>query len=360
MAKRKKISTTTADKKYVDTSKLIPSGSTMLNLCCTDSVEGAYHKGKTSTIPGESGVGKTVVAITTFAEMNLQERFDDYDFIFDDVEEALEINITGMFSKELEERIKAPNYNSDNEPIYSNTIQDLKTNILNRIKTSDKPFVWIVDSLDALTTSQELEKEYKQALLNAKKMSDEHVKELKGSYKTEKAKMLGEILRMIKGNIRKTSSSVLFIQQARSKIGVTFGKKTTTSGGKAPKFYSTHRIWLYNVKTIKENGLDIGRIVKAEVTKNKITGKRRQCDFPIYDGFGIDDIQSCMDYIIKQGYWKKQGNGYVAQGLDVTGTRKAIIDYIEEGNLEEKLKKITQKVWDEEEEKVKLQRKKRY
>lgn len=360
MKKRKSITIKKPEESFIDMKRFIPSGSTMLNLCCSDSIKGAYQLGKLTTIPGASAVGKTVLALTCFAEMNKLKRFRDYDFIFDDVEEALEIDIAKMFNKDVKNRMIAPNYDDDGTPIYSNTIQDLKSNILTRIKQSNNPFVWILDSLDALTTSEELEKEYKIALRRSKNLTDEHVKEIKGSYKTEKAKIMGEVLRMIKGNLKKTNSALIIIQQDRAKIGTSFGKKTGTSGGKAPKFYSTHRIWLYRVRTLTDNGLKIGGEVKAEVSKNKITGKIRACKFNIYDNYGIDDVSSCIDYIIDQKHWSRSGNSFDAEEFRMKATKKKLIKYIESNNMEKELRNITQSVWDEAEEKVKIKRKRRY
>ena len=83
----------------IDISMLIPSGSAMLNCACSDNAHGAYGLGKIVTLPGASASGKTILKLTTFAEANRQKRFDEYDFYYDDVEEALEFDYSQVRKK---------------------------------------------------------------------------------------------------------------------------------------------------------------------------------------------------------------------------------------------------------------------
>jgi len=342
---------------------LIPSGSTMLNLACSDNPFGAYRLGKIITMPGSSSSGKTILMLTCMAEMADNKRFDSYDFIYDDGEEALSFDIKYLFGK-LENRLAPPGgYDNENMPVYSNTIQDFKTHILTKCKAK-KPFIYVLDSMDALTTDEELEKEYAAAL---KRMKDPaSLKEIKGSYKTEKAKIMGEALRMINGVLKKTDSVLCIVQQIRQKIGVVFGKQTTTSGGNAPFFYSSHQVWLNKSTVIKNKKYDlkIGNSIKAEVIKNKITGKVRDIQFDVYYDYGVDDISSCIDYLCITKTWEKPPKqSYItAPGFgdnDEKHLKKDWVQIIERDNAERDIQKLCGKTWHDIEENIKLSDRKR-
>ena len=358
----------------IDTSILIPSGSTLLNCACSDNPHGAFALGRIVTLPGGSVGGKTMLALTMMAECAVDSRFDKYDLIYDDGEEALAMDIPYLFGNKFNERIKPPKTNEEGESVHSETIQDFKANILNRctpktkkidnewIEILPKPFIYVLDSLDSLTTDEELKKEYAKAI--AKATSAEAVKELKGSYKTEKAKHLGEAIRMINGMLKKTKSALFLVQQIRDKIGVTFGKQTTTSGGHAPFFYSTHQVWFTKLKnhtrTIKSFKRKIGSHTQAEVTKNKITGKMRDIEFDIYYDYGIDDVTSCVNFLIQAGHWKKRKETIVAHDLDLEAGKSGLVKSIEENRLERKLQVIIGQVWNEVEETLLLDRSRRF
>lgn len=346
------------ERDIIDTKTLIPSGATLLNCACSDNPFGAFALGRIVTLPGQSAGGKTMQALTMLAMAANDKRFDNYDLIYDDGEESLTMDIEYLFGKKLFKNLEAPQWDEEeDEAKHSNTIQDFKANVLNRCKEK-KSFIYVLDSLDSLTTDEELAKEYTKAIAKAK--SDDAVKELKGSYKTEKAKHMGEALRMIKGSLAKTDSALFIVQQIRDKIGATFGKKTTTSGGKAPFFYSTHQIWFNKVKTLTKTVNKITRktgvSVNAEVTKNKVTGKIRDVDFDIYYDYGIDDISSMVNFLVKANHWKKRKETIIAPELDMEASRIKLIEMIENERLEKKIQKITGKAWNNIEESVKMGR----
>lgn len=347
----------------IDTSILIPSGSTLVNCACSDNPYGAFALGRIVTLPGGSVGGKTMLALTMMAECASDSKFDEYDLIYDDGEEAADhIDVSYLFGQKVKKRIQPPTIDENNEPIYSETIQDFKANILTRCVDSAKPFIYVLDSLDSLTSDEELAKEYKKAI--AKATSPEAVKELKGSYKTEKAKHLGEAIRMINGKLKKTKSALFLVQQIRANIGASFGRQTTTSGGHAPFFYSTHQVWFSKIaphtRTVNKLKRKIGSHTKAEITKNKITGKERDVEFDIYYDYGIDDIASCIDFLIKAGHWKKEKETIIAHDLEFKAGRSGLIGKIEDARLEKELQKITGKIWNEVEDSLLLNRSRKF
>jgi RecA/RadA recombinase len=350
------------EKKTIDISTLIPSGSTMLNLACSDNPYGAFALGRIVTLPGGSASGKTMLMLTMLAECANDKRFDDYNLIYDDGEETCDgFDIRYLFGDKLVNRIVSPRYDENIKPLHSETIQDFKASILTKVKDKE-PFIYILDSLDSLTSNEELQKEYKQALVKAK--DSDAVKELKGSYKTEKAKAIGEILRMINNKIKHTKSILFIVQQERANIGITFGPKKTTSGGMAPFFYSTHQVWLNSkgtvtkeIRTLKHK---IGHKIIAAVKKNKITGKLRNVEFNIYYDYGIDDLSSCIDFLLSTNHWRKTGQTINAFDLDLSGSKKILIENIENKNKQQELQKIVGEVWIEIEKSLRLDRQRKF
>jgi len=349
-------------KKKAEKDELIPSGSTMLNLACSDDPSGAFVLGRIVTLPGGSASGKTMLMLTMLAECARNKRFDDYDFIYDDGEETFDgFNIEYLFGEALSKRISPPGVDENGKPLHSGTIQDFKASILTRME-KERPCIYILDSLDSLTSDEELRREYNQALVKAK--TPEAVQELKGSYKTEKAKAIGETLRMVNGKIKHSKSALFIVQQERAKIGVSFGPKKSTSGGMAPYFYSSHQVWLNMlssiVKEVKKLKRKTGNKIVASVKKNKITGKIRDVNFDIYYDYGVDDLSSCVDFLVSSGYWKKKGTMIQAKGLDLLQTKTKLIREIEEKDLQKDLQRITAEAWLLIEDQIKLKRKRKY
>lgn len=350
------------EKPKIDTSVLIQSGSTLLNLACTDCPEGAFIPGRIITLPGGSASGKTMLMLTMLAECSFDKNFDEYNFVYDDGEETYDgFDVKHLFGEKLFKRIQPPATFNNGRPLYSETIQDFKANILTKTREG-VPFIYILDSLDSLTGKEELEREYKQALLKAK--DPEIIKDIKGSFKTEKAKAVGETLRMVNNKIKYTKSVLFIVQQERANIGVMIGSKKTTSGGKAPLYYSTHQVWMNKkakiFKDIRGQKIEIGNKVIAKVTKNKITGKLRTIEFDIYPDYGIDDISSCIDFLVSTRYWKKNGKKIQAIDFDIQETKSILIEQIENKELHRKLQKITGKIWNEIEDIAKPNRQQKY
>ena len=342
---------------------LIPTGSTMLNCCCSDSPFGGFQLGKIVTAPGPSQSGKSIVAMSMLAAVAHNPAFDEYDLIYDDSEEALEFDTRYLFGEKTYTKVGPPGYDKNKEPLYSNTIQDLESNILLRCNKGDcKPFIWIEDSLDALTSEEELEREYANAILRAK--DGDHAKQIQQSYNTEKAKIIGRVLRMIKGYLKKTRSTLIIIQQERSALNaMPFAKQYNTSGGKAPFYYSSHQVRLVNTGAIY--GADktpIGNKLNAQVVKNKLNGKKRQCSFCVYEDMGVDDVSSCVDYLCKN-HWKSVPNHpqtFRAEELNFEGTKIKIIEHVENNMLEKQMQEAVGVAWNLNEESLRLGRSRRF
>jgi len=326
----------------IATSTLIPSDSTLLNLACSGNPNGAFLLGGIENIVGDSTSGKTFLFLTMLAAVCQKSRFKDYILKHDDIEEGCQFDIPYLFGNKLAKRL---------EQGESNTIQDFQSTILNMIEKGD-PFIYGLDSFDALTSDEELERLKKKAKGKA----------TSGSYKTERTAGLSEMLRTIKKGLAATRSTVVIISQVRENLGAgMFDPKFRRAGGKALKHYSSHEIWLTRGRKIKVDEQTVGIISRPSISKNRLTGKERTVEFPILHDYGIDDIGSCVEFLTKKtGYWKKKGNSYVARGLGLTATCNKIIDAIEENGWEKELKRITAAAWQKQEDDIRIERKKRF
>lgn len=327
----------------IDKDRLIPSGSTLVNLQCSDTAGGGYLMGTMVNIIGDSGSGKTSLALECLAACAQQERFDGYQFIFDDIEESNEFDVSGQFGKKVAARIEPPPNGR------SSTVESFRNNVLNAVRAGS-PFIYICDSFDALTDAKELERAEQSAA----------GKELKGSYGMGKAKMSSELFRVIVRDLKKSNGLLIIISQVRENIDPMSFKKFTRAGGKALDFYAIHRLWLGNRGAIKKKERVVGHEVRVKCDKNKLNGKERTVDYSVYSSYGIDDIGSCIDFMVAEGYWKKRANTIDAESLDMTGTREKIIEQIETTRLERRLRAAVEDAWLEIEDSIRLQRKQKY
>lgn len=339
-----------------DPKQFLSTGSTLLNLALTDHWNCGWQKGKMANIIGDSSSGKTFLTLTAYAEAARNKNFDDFEFIFDDAENANEFDMEYLFGEQVQERMQAPTAKDDGD-VYSETMEDFHDNLLVSLKNGN-PFLYVLDSFDSLTTEADddkIEEQHKARMAG---------KEVKGTYGMTKAKKSSEILRHIVGKLKRSESMLLIISQTRDNIDPLSFEKKTRSGGKALKFYATYEMWLAlgSPITSKDRSIGINCIIK--VSKNKITGKRRKIEFPIFYDYGVDDLASCIDFLIKEGRWKKAKG---ASKIDPCGdlglepaTAKSLINQIEEQGLEVKLKQLVGRVWNEIEESLKLRRKKKY
>ena len=329
--------------------RLISTGSTLLNLALSDSPDGGFSMGKMVNIVGDSNSGKTLLALGICAEMAKYKRFDKHRFIFDDVEAASEFDLRKMFGASVASRIEPPSVDVEGGFKYSDTIQDFQLNI-SRALANEIPFVWILDSFDAMTSEEAIGR--LQDRLKGK--------EIGGSYRMDKPKIISETLSMVIRDIKKSDSLLIIVSQTRDNINPMSFEKKTRSGGRALKFYATHEMWMAVGEKFKSRDRIIGVESKVKVTKNKLTGKVRHISFPIYYDYGIDDIGSCIDFMVEEGFWRISKQTIDAIDLELKGTRQYLINQIEENNLEVKLKKAVASSWKSIEDSLKLKRKPKY
>lgn len=335
----------------------VPTGSALLNLALSDRADGGYLTGKIVNVIGDSSSGKTFLCLTTLAEAAHDPKFDNYLLIYDDAEAACEFDFVKLFGQKTADRILPPSLDPD-EPGHSATLTGLQSN-LRRLLKGDKPFIYIQDSLDALTTEAELKH-----AADIQKAHDAG-KEAKGTYGMEKAKQASVLLRLIAADIKRTQSLVVVISQTRDNIDPMSFQRKTRAGGKALTFYVAVEMWLavaqkLSIK-VNDKNRNVGVLSRIKISKNKYNGKVREIDTPILYDYGVDDIGACVDFLVSEGHWSKNANGGITAGeFGLTATRTKLLDIVDDKGLVGKLHELTQDVWLSIEEKISSGRKPKY
>ncbi len=172
--------------------------------------------------------------------------------------------------------------------------------------------VVVIDSVAALTPKAEIEGD----------MGDSHM--------GLQARLMSQALRKMTANIKNSNTLVIFINQIRMKIGVMFGSPETTTGGNALKFYSSVRLDIRRIGSIKEGDEVVGNETRVKVVKNKVAPPFRQTEFQIMYGQGIHHLGEFIDLGVRLNLIDKSGAWYAYQGEKIGQGKKNVCLYLEE------------------------------
>ena len=256
----------------------IPTGSVALDVALG---VGGLPRGRIVEIYGPESSGKTTVALHAIA--NAQAEGGICAFI--DAEHALDPEYARKLGVDTDSLLVSQPDNGEQALEIADTL--VRSGALELI---------VVDSVAALTPKAEIEGE----------MGDSHV--------GLQARLMSQALRKMTGALYNSGTTAIFINQLREKIGVMFGSPETTTGGKALKFYSSVRLDVRRIETLKDGGQAIGNRTRVKVVKNKMAPPFKQAEFDILYGQGISREGGLIDMGVEHGFVRKSGAWYTYDG----------------------------------------------
>lgn len=258
----------------------VRSGCTTLDLA----LGGGWAMGRIANIVGDKATGKTLLAIEAAANFAIQ--YPKGNIRYRESEAA--------FDKPYADALGMPIERVDfGEPLA--TVEDLFEDLELCCRKARQPELYILDSLDALSDRAEMERDIDQ-----------------GTFGAGKAKKMSELFRRLVRTMSRSKVTLIIISQERDKIGVTFGRKSSRTGGRALDFYASQIIYLAQLRQLIRNRKGIKRTVgidiRAKVDKNKVGLAYREAEFQIKFGYGIDDEDACVRWL-EQAKRKVPANG---------------------------------------------------
>mgnify|MGYP002012918304 FL=1 len=272
----------------------IPTGSLGLDLALGI---GGLPKGRIVEIYGPESSGKTTLTLEVIAQcqkMGGTAAFIDAEHALDPIyAEKLGVNVNELLVSQPDTGEQA-------------------LEVADIMVASGGIDILVIDSVAALVPKAEIEGE----------MGDHHV--------GLQARLMSQALRKITGNVKKSNTLIIFINQIRHKIGVMFGSPETTAGGNALKFYSSVRMDIRRIGTVKEGDEAVGNETRVKVVKNKVSPPFRQAEFQILYNKGINRLGEIIDKGVELDIIEKAGAWYSYNGEKIGQGKSKSIEFLEE------------------------------
>lgn len=288
--------------------QVIPTGSLALDMATGI---GGYPRGRVVEIYGPESSGKTTLALNAIAQA--QQAGGTAAFI--DAEHALDTNYAKKLGVKIEDLL-----------ISQPDTGEQALEVTEALVRSGAVDVVVIDSVAALVPKAEIEGEMGDSLPGLQ------------------ARLMSQALRKLTAAISRSLTTVIFINQLRMKIGVMFGNPETTTGGNALKFYSSMRLDIRKIDSIKENQEAIGGRVRVKVVKNKVAPPFRQAEFDIYFNEGISRAGELVDIGVEKGIIEKSGAWYSYGGSRIGQGRENVKEFLK--NNPDTAKEIETKIID--------------
>ncbi len=290
-----------ASKMRVET---ISTGALTLDLA----LGGGYPKGRVIEVYGPESSGKTTLTLHAIAE--IQRNGGVAAFV--DAEHALDPVYAAALGVDIENLL-----------VSQPDTGEMALEIVDQLIRSAAVDLVVVDSVAALTPRSEIEGE----------MGDHSV--------GAQARLMSQAMRKITGNIGKSGCTVIFLNQLRLKIGITYGNPETTTGGNALKFYASVRLDIRRIQTLKRGTEEYGIRAKVKVAKNKVAPPFRIAEFDILFGKGISTLGCLLDLADETNIVTRKGAWYSYEGDNIGQGRDNTISWLEQNP---KAKEIIEKL----------------
>ncbi|NJN87427.1 MAG: recombinase RecA [Leptolyngbyaceae cyanobacterium SL_7_1] len=285
----------------------VPTGALTLDLA----LGGGLPRGRVIEIYGPESSGKTTLALHAIAEV--QKIGGVAAFV--DAEHALDPTYSAALGVDIANLL-----------VSQPDTGEAALEIVDQLVRSNAVDIVVIDSVAALVPRAEIEGE----------MGDAHV--------GLQARLMSQALRKITGSIGKTGCSVVFLNQLRQKIGISYGNPETTTGGNALKFYASVRLDIRRIQTLKKGNEEFGIRAKVKVAKNKVAPPFRIAEFDVIFGKGISSLGCIVDMAEETGVLVRKGAWYSYNGENISQGRDNAIKYMEENPAI--AKEVEQKVKD--------------
>jgi recombination protein RecA len=270
---------------------------------------GGLPRGRVVEIYGPESSGKTTLALSTVA----QAQASGGTAAFIDAEHALDISYARKLGVQVEDLL-----------VSQPDTGEQALEVAEALVRSGALDIIVIDSVAALVPKAEIEGDMGDSLPGLQ------------------ARLMSQALRKLTASIAKSNTTVVFINQIRMKIGVMFGNPETTTGGNALKFYSSMRLDIRKIETLKDNQEVIGGRVRVKIVKNKMAPPFKQAEFDIYFDRGISRVGEIVDLGVEKGIIEKAGAWYSYSGSRIGQGRENAKEFLT--NNPETAKEIESKV----------------
>jgi recombination protein RecA len=274
----------------------IPTGALSLDIAVG---VGGIPLGRVTEIYGPESSGKTTLALHIIAEA--QKRGGIAAFI--DAEHALDISYAGRLGVDVDDLLVS-------QPDYGEQALEIAQVLI----SSNAVDVIVIDSVAALVPRAEIDGN----------VGDHHV--------GLQARLMSHAMRKFAGILKRSNTALVFINQIRMKIGVMFGNPETTPGGNALKFYSSLRLDIRKIATLKDGQEVFGNRTRVKVVKNKVAPPFKMAEFDIIYGEGISRVGDLLDLAVSQDIVEKSGSWYSYEGERIGQGRENAKTFLKEHN----------------------------